>query len=157
MSRSLLSTVIVLLLATSAASSSAAQQSAPQPHSEDSAAVRKVLDDQVAAWNRGDLRAYMQGYWNSPELTFFAGAKVTKGWQQTLDRYIAGYQTGGRQMGHLEFRNLEIQLLTPDTAFVRGQFHLKMKDGKQPHGLFTLLVKKLPEGWRVVHDHSSGE
>jgi len=150
-------TVGVLLVVSICAVVVAVAQNSPADSTSDIAAVRKVLDDQVAAWNRGDLRAYMQGYWNSPELTFFAGAKVTRGWQQTLDRYIAGYQTGGRQMGHLEFRNLEIQLLTPDTAFVRGQFHLKMKDGKQPHGLFTLLVKKLPEGWRVVHDHSSGE
>ena len=150
-------TVGVLLVVSICAVVVAVAQNSPADSTSDIAAVRKVLDDQVAAWNRGDLRAYMHGYWNSPELTFFAGAKVTRGWQQTLDRYIAGYQTGGRQMGHLEFRNLEIQLLTPDTAFVRGQFHLKMKDGKQPHGLFTLLVKKLPEGWRVVHDHSSGE
>ncbi len=129
----------------------------PPAASPDAAAVRKVLDDQVAAWNRGDLRGYMQGYWNSPDLTFFSGARVTKGWEATLQRYITGYQSGGREMGQLDFQDLEIQMLSPEAAFVRGKFHLKMKDGKEPHGLFTLLVKKFPEGWRIVHDHSCGE
>ena len=120
-------------------------------------AIRKVLAEQAAAWNRHDLEGFMAGYWNSPELTFFSGAHETQGWQGALDRYKNNYQSAGREMGKLEFSNLRIEMLGPDAAFVRGEFHLTMPDGKTPHGLFTLIFRKFPEGWKIVHDHSAGE
>jgi ketosteroid isomerase-like protein len=120
-------------------------------------AIRKVIDEQQAAWNRQDLEAFMAGYWNSPELTFFSGAHEAKGWQAALDRYKKNYQGAGREMGKLEFANLRIEMLGPESAFVRGEFHLTMSDGKTPHGLFTLVFRKFPEGWKIVHDHSAGE
>lgn len=120
-------------------------------------AIRKVLAEQAAAWNRQDLEAFMAGYWDSPELTFFSGAHETKGWQAALDHYKQSYQSAGHEMGKLEFSNLRIEVLGPDAAFVRGEFHLTMRDGKTPHGLFTLVFRKFPEGWKVVHDHSAGE
>jgi len=121
------------------------------------AAIRKVLDVQVDAWNRRDLEGFMAGYWNSPNLTFFSGAKATQGWQATLDRYRKNYQSGGAEMGKLEFSDLQVEMLGPQSAFVRGQFHLTLSNGKQPHGLFTLVFREFPEGWRIVHDHSSGD
>jgi beta-aspartyl-peptidase (threonine type) len=120
-------------------------------------AIRKVIDDQQAAWNRKDLESFMSGYWNSPELTFFSGARESKGWQAALDRYKKNYQGAGHEMGRLEFANLRIEMLGPNAAFVRGEFHLTMSDGKKPHGLFTLIFRKFPEGWKIVHDHSAGE
>ena len=120
-------------------------------------AIRKVIEDQQAAWNRQDLGGFMAGYWNSPELTFFSGAHESKGWQAALDRYKKSYQGAGHEMGKLEFANLRIEMLGPDAAFVRGEFHLTMSDGKTPHGLFTLVFRKFPEGWKIVHDHSAGE
>ncbi|MGB9233804.1 MAG: nuclear transport factor 2 family protein [Terriglobales bacterium] len=123
----------------------------------ESSAIRQVLEDQQAAWNRGDLEAFMAGYWNSPDLTFFSGAHESKGWQAALDRYKQSYQGAGHEMGKLDFANTRIEILAPDAAFVRGEFHLTMSDGKTPHGLFTLLFRKLPNGWKIVHDHSSGE
>lgn len=122
-----------------------------------SAAIRAVIDQQEAAWNRHDLEGFMSGYWNSPDLTFFSGARESKGWQAALDRYKKNYQGPGHEMGKLEFTNLRIEMLAPDAAFVRGEFHLTMSDGKTPHGMFTLIFRKLPDGWRIVHDHSSGE
>ncbi len=119
--------------------------------------IRAVMDGQVAAWNRHDLEGFMAGYWKSPELTFFSGATATKGWQPTLDRYRQRYQANGAAMGTLEFSDLSVEQLCPDAAFVRGHWQLTMPDGKQPHGLFTLVFRKFPEGWRIVHDHSSGE
>jgi beta-aspartyl-peptidase (threonine type) len=120
-------------------------------------AIRKVIEEQQAAWNRKDLEGFMAGYWNSPELTFFSGAHESKGWQAALDRYKKSYQGAGHEMGKLEFANLRIEMLGTDSAFVRGEFHLTMSDGKMPHGLFTLVFRKFPEGWKIVHDHSAGE
>ena len=120
-------------------------------------AIAKVLAEQAAAWNRQDLDAFMAGYWNSPELTFFSGAHETHGWQGALDRYKKNYQGAGHEMGKLEFSNLRIEMLGSDAAFVRGEFHLTMGDGKTPHGLFTLVFRKFLEGWKIVHDHSAGE
>jgi beta-aspartyl-peptidase (threonine type) len=119
--------------------------------------IRKLIEDQQASWNRQDLEGFMSGYWNSPELTFFSGAHESQGWQAALDRYKKNYQGAGHEMGKLEFANLRIEMLGPEAAFVRGEFHLTMSDGKTPHGLFTLVFRKFPEGWRIVHDHSAAE
>ena len=120
-------------------------------------AVEQVLLTQQDAWNHHDLDRFMAGYWNSPQLTFFSGAKQTMGWQATLDRYRAAYNSPGHEMGKLEFSNLRIEMLGPEAAFVRGEFHLTMPDGKTPHGLFTLVFRKFPDGWKIIHDHSSAE
>ena len=119
--------------------------------------IRQVIVNQQDAWNRGDLEEFMAGYWNSPELTFFSGARESKGWQAALDRYKKSYQSAGHEMGKLEFANLRIEMLGPEAAFVRGEFHLTMSDGKTPHGLFTLIFRRFPEGWKIVHDQSAGE
>ncbi len=117
-------------------------------------AIRAVLSAQVQAWNHHDLEGFMAGYWNSPELTFFSGATETKGWQPTLERYRHSYQSEGHAMGTLSFSDLQIELLGADSALVRGRFQLLMPDGKQPHGVFTLIFRKFPEGWRILHDHT---
>jgi ketosteroid isomerase-like protein len=117
-------------------------------------AIRAVMDAQVTAWNHHDLEGFMAGYWNSPELTFFSGAAETKGWAPTLERYRRSYQAEGKAMGTLSFSDLQIEALGPDAAFVRGKFELVMPDGKQPHGVFTLIFRKFPDGWRIIHDHT---
>jgi len=118
-------------------------------------AVERVLRTQQEAWNHHDLDAFMAGYWNSADLTFFSGAKQTSGWQATLDRYKATYASPGHEMGTLEFSALRIEMLGPEAAFVRGAWHLTMPDGKTPHGLFTLIFRKFPDSWKIVHDHTS--
>ena len=118
-------------------------------------AIRAVLDAQVAAWNRGDLDGFMAGYWKDDKLTFFSGDTITRGWQATMDRYRKRYQSEGREMGKLEFRGVEIDMLAGDAAVVRGRWHLTMKDGKTPNGLFTLLGRRINGDWRIVHDHTS--
>jgi ketosteroid isomerase-like protein len=122
---------------------------------ETTSAVQRVLQHQQDAWNRHDLEGFVAGYWNSPELTFFSGARITLGWQPTLDRYRKSYQSEGREMGRLEFLDLNIAALAPDSAFVRGAWKLTMPDGKTLHGLFTLVFRRLPDGWKIVHDHTS--
>src|SRR5438128_2623447 len=86
------------------------------------AAIQKVLDAQVVAWNKGDLRGFMDGYWQSDKLTFFSAKTRTSGWQATLDRYRQRYQGEGREMGKLAFSELQVEVLGPDTAYVRGRW-----------------------------------
>jgi len=128
---------------------------APASTSEADSAIEAVLHQQVEAWNRHDLEGFMLGYWNSPDLVFFSGAQKTSGWQPTLERYRARYQGEGREMGKLEFADLSVHQLAPDAAYVLGEFRLTMSDGKTPHGLFTLIFREFPEGWKIVHDHTS--
>jgi beta-aspartyl-peptidase (threonine type) len=118
-------------------------------------AVRAVLEAQAVAWNKGDLEGFMEGYWRSPKLSFSSGSEVTRGWDETLARYKKKYQSGGAEMGKLTFSNLEVEPLAPDAALVRGRWQLvRTKD--KPGGVFTLVFRKFAEGWRIVHDHTSG-
>ncbi|HYV35154.1 MAG TPA: DUF4440 domain-containing protein [Gemmataceae bacterium] len=117
-------------------------------------AISKVLDDQVAAWNKGDLLAFMAGYEKSKDLTFYSGGTVLKGWDATLERYQKKYQGEGKEMGKVTFKDLDIQVLSADSAIVRGRWELKTSKD-MPGGLFTLVFRKTTDGWRIIHDHTS--
>jgi ketosteroid isomerase-like protein len=117
-------------------------------------AIRAVLDEQVVAWNKGDLEGFMRGYCASPDLSFFSGATKTQGWQATLERYQKKYRAEGKEMGKLTFSELDLEILGPDSSLVRGRWQLKLSK-EEPGGLFTLIFKHFPEGWRIVHDHTS--
>lgn len=121
----------------------------------DEAAIRAELDSQVAAWNKGDLKGYMQGYWHSQELTFFAADRESAGWEAAYQRYRTAYVGRNKEMGRLNFSNVRVELLGGGAAFVRGGWQLTSKDGKQRNGLFTIVLRKFDEGWRIIHDHSS--
>jgi beta-aspartyl-peptidase (threonine type) len=120
-------------------------------------AVIQVLDNQRAAWNEGNLEEFMEGYWHSDELTFYSGNDIQHGWQATIDRYRKRYQSEGKEMGKLAFDDVQVDLIGSDNALVRGRWELTMKDGTNPKGLFTLRFRRLPEGWRIVHDHTSAK
>ena len=115
--------------------------------------IRKVMDDQSAAWNRGDIDGFMAGYWKSEKLTFISGTEVTRGWQPTLDRYKKGYDSRAK-MGVLNFTDLEFTVLSKDAAVVLGSWGLT-REKDNPHGKFTLTFRKFKEGWRIVMDHTS--
>ncbi len=117
------------------------------------AAIRKVMDEQTAAWNRGDVEGFMQGYWNSPQMTFVSGDNVTKGWQPTLERYRKNYDSKAK-MGVLTFSGLEINIISKDTATVLGSWALQ-RENDNPNGKFTLIFRKFKDGWKIVHDHTS--
>jgi len=117
-------------------------------------AIRQLLDAQVVAWNKGDLPGFMEGYWQSPDLTFFSGGNKTRGWQATLDRYRKKYQGEGKEMGKLAFKELDVRLLGADHAVVTGRFQLQLK-AETATGIFTLILHKKEAGWRIVHDHTS--
>ena len=127
----------------------------PQLEPASHTAVRALLMAQQNAWNKGDLAGFMAGYWQSPQLTFYSGKDKRAGWQETFDRYKARYQATGKEMGALTFSELIFEDLAPGVVLARGRWKLQLKE-KSPEGLFSLIVKKLPEGWRVVHDHTSG-
>ena len=117
------------------------------------AAIRKVMDEQAAAWNRGDIDGFMAGYWRSEKLTFVSGTDVTRGWQPTLERYKRSYDTRAK-MGTLTFSDLEITMLSRSAAVVLGSWSLA-RDKDNPHGKFTLTFRRFKQGWRIVMDHTS--
>ena len=123
------------------------------PNSKSEAAIRAVIEAQAAAWNRGDVEGYMDGYDRSPNTEFVGGDSITRGWQDVLDRYKKRYDTR-EKMGVLTFSDLEITVLSDDAALVLGRWRLK-RATDEPHGTFTLLFRKTKAGWRIVHDHTS--
>ena len=117
------------------------------------AAIRAVLDAQSAAWNRGDIEGYMDGYARSGDTVFISGDNVTRGWQTVLDRYKKAYDSR-EKMGTLTFSELEFTLLGSSTATVLGRWQLKGPPN-EPRGRFTLIFKRTKQGWRIIHDHTS--
>ena len=137
-----------------------AGQAPPSKGADDPAsAIQAVLRMQVDAWNRGDLKGFMEGYWKSPDLIFATGKEETRGWDLVIQRYEARYQSGDKaEMGKLEFAWVDgVHMLSPELAYVDGQYHLKMSTGKESQGVFTLIFRKFPEGWRIVHDRTCAE
>lgn len=117
------------------------------------AQIRAVMDMQVAAWNRGDIDGFMTGYLRSPATEFVSGNKITRGLQTVCDNYRRKYGTA-EKMGKLTFSEIKVTPLGPDTAIVLGRWRLDRKRD-HPHGTFTLLFRRTPAGWRIVHDHTS--
>lgn len=138
-----------------------AQQTAPPSHNTDQSAIRDAMAAQVAAWNRGDIQAFMQSYEDSPSTTFISSS-VQHGFRPILERYRKAYASRA-QMGTLTFSNLDIRLLpgscgTVDYAIVTGRFHLARTthgQAKKDDGIFSLLWRKEPAGWRILLDHTS--
>ena len=127
------------------------QTGANDPSSE----IRAVLTAQQQAWNRGDIRAFLEGYWNSPELTFAGSEGVVRGYDGLLERYRRSYPDKA-YMGDLEFSELEIRPLGSDAALVLGHWHLKRTVG-DAGGIFSLVFHRFPVGWRIIHDHTSSQ
>jgi ketosteroid isomerase-like protein len=116
--------------------------------------LKSVLTTQSAAWNRGDLDGFLAPYWHSEELSFFSNGTATKGFAATAERYRKRYGTAKETMGHLDFDNLQVTMLGPEGAAIRGRFKLQMKDSN-PTGIFTLLLRKIDGKWTIIHDHTS--
>ena len=117
------------------------------------AEIQSVLTAQQDAWNRGEIDAFMTAYAQSASTVFVSEDEVTRGWETVRDRYRVKYSDRAK-MGTLSFSDIEVTMLSPDAAVVLGRWRLK-RANDQPHGRFTLIFKRLPEGWRIVHDHTS--
>lgn len=119
----------------------------------DKEAILRLLEQQRADWNAGNVEAYMQGYWKNDSLLFVGKNGPTYGWQKTLENYKKGYPDKAT-MGYLTFGIKKVELLTKDTAFVLGSWNVK-QEKKELKGYFTLLLRKIKGSWKVVVDHSS--
>jgi ketosteroid isomerase-like protein len=142
---SLLAAVLLVSAANGGSFSSA-------PVVDPSTAIHAVIDAQTAAWNRGDIDAYMDGYARSDD-TMFVGTDVTRGWTKVRDRYKAKYDSKAK-MGKLVFSDLQLRPMSNDDVVVTGAWNLT-RAADAPHGRFTLIFHRRPEGWRIVYDHSS--
>lgn len=115
--------------------------------------IEAVLRAQQDAWNRGDVEAFLQGYWHSPELTFSGSGGTARGWDGVLQRYQRTYPDRA-SMGQVTFSGLEFRELGPKAYLVLGSWHLT-RAGGDVGGVFTLIFERFPEGWRIIHDHTS--
>jgi ketosteroid isomerase-like protein len=115
--------------------------------------IRAVLEQQAEAWNRGDIEAFMAGYWKSEETEFVGANGLSRGWEALLQRYQRNYPDR-KAMGQLSFSNLEIHVVCADAAYVIGQFKLE-REKDRPTGFFALNFRKFTEGWRIVADHTT--
>ena len=133
------------------------QKQMPESPGEDKtiAAVRAVIEAQAAAWNRGDVAGYMEGYAKEETTTFVSGDQLTRGWQTVHDRYRARYDTR-EKMGTLAFSELEFKPLSEFYIMATGRWQLT-RAADTPHGRFTLIFRRTNAGWRIVHDHTSSE
>jgi uncharacterized protein (TIGR02246 family) len=124
----------------------------------DRATILALLDRQAGAWNRGDLAAFMKGYWRSKDLVFTSGGRVQRGYDAIAARYRAAYPDRAA-MGKLSFTDIEIRLMRPDAALVLGQWELTTKEkdssAKPSGGVFTLVLHRFGDHWRIIHDHTS--
>lgn len=123
------------------------------PTAEDEAEIRAVLERQKDAWNRGDIQAFMQGYHRSPDIVFTSAGKVRRGWDETLASYEQKY-VAGDAMGHLEFRDVQLQPVGADGAIALGRWQLT-ETPKAGEGVFTLVFARHDGAWGIVHDHTS--
>jgi uncharacterized protein (TIGR02246 family) len=126
------------------------RQAAPQARV---SAIRAVLNAQQEAWNRGDIPAFLTGYWHSPDLTFSGSNGIFRGWDAVMARYKKNYPDRSA-MGTLDFSNLEFRFLCPDAALVLGHWRLK-REKDELGGVFSLVFQRFPEGWLIIHDHTS--
>jgi ketosteroid isomerase-like protein len=121
--------------------------------SKDEQTIRQLLNDQTLAWNRGDIEAFMKGYWESDSLMFIGKSGVTYGWKNTLNNYKKGYPDTVA-MGKLSFDILVVKRLSPEYFQVIGKWFLKRSIG-DISGHYTLLLRKIKDQWVIVADHSS--
>jgi ketosteroid isomerase-like protein len=145
--------VLALILLLALGVRTGRQTKAAEGRGGDQAEITGVLNAQQAAWNRGDVDVFLRGYWHSPELTFSGSNGISRGWEGVMVRYKKNYPDRAA-MGQLDFSGLEFRFLGPDAALVLGHWHLK-RDKGDIGGVFSLVWQRFPEGWKIVHDHTS--
>jgi uncharacterized protein (TIGR02246 family) len=150
-----ISRIILMMLGLTFATQAGRAQSGPDSHAKDRAVITQLISVQQVAWNKGDIDAFMTAYWNSPDLTFSGASGVQRGFEAVRARYKKVYPDRST-MGHLDFSDLEFHFTGNDGALVLGHWHLtRDKDKGDIGGVFSLVWQRFPEGWRIIHDHTS--
>jgi len=139
-----------LALALVASASAMAQPVSPAV---EEAAIRQVIADMEVAWNRGDFRGYMQGFRN-PDVVFVSRAEFQRDWQGTLDHYIRDYGGNPARRGELHFRDIRIEMLSPDAAQLISRYTLS-GGGRPQEGINTRLMRKVNGRWVIALNHVS--
>ena len=121
--------------------------------SKNETAIRKILAEQTAAWNRGDIKKFMTGYWENDSLMFIGKSGVTYGWTNTLNNYKKSYPDT-TAMGKLSFHIISVKRLSKKYYHVVGKWFLKRSIGDLS-GHYTLLFQKVNGNWVIIADHSS--
>lgn len=121
--------------------------------STDELTIRKVLDNQIMAWNKGDIEGFMQGYWKNDSLMFIGKNGINWGWEKTLENYKKRYPDT-TAMGKLSFDIILVKQLSPEYYYVVGKWMLKRSIGDLS-GYYNLLFRKINGIWVIVGDHSS--
>ena|SRR5689334_1361567 len=121
--------------------------------SKEAESIRKLLQTQTEAWNKGDIEGFMQTYWKSDSLLFIGKSGVNRGWKATLANYKKGYPDT-TAMGKLFFDLIEIKQLSPEYFYVVGKWMLKRSIGDLS-GHYDLLLRKIKGKWVIIADHSS--
>ena len=145
--------IIILLLSITALGVSPPSPATPDPQTTDQAAITKAMTDQQTAWNHADIDSFMATYWRSSEVTFSGTSGIIRGWDAVLARYKKSY-ADREAMGQLQFSGLEFHFLGNDSALILGHWHLTRAKG-DVGGVFSLVWQRFPEGWRIIHDHTS--
>ena len=145
--------LLVLALAFGGGSFLGGLRASPGPATGPAAAVRAILAEQQSSWNEGKVDLFLEGYWKSDGLTFSGSQGITRGFAGVRERYRKSYPDR-QAMGKLDFTGLEVRVLNPDAALVLGHWHLIREKG-DIGGVFSLVFQHFPDGWRIIHDHTS--
>jgi uncharacterized protein (TIGR02246 family) len=148
--------ILLITLCLAVITTIARSQNSPDPHAKDRAAITQLLTGQQDAWNKGDVDSFMSAYWNSPDLTFSGARGTERGYEAVYKRYKKTYPDRST-MGHLDFTGLDFHFVGNDGALVIGSWHLTRDtaSGGDIGGVFSLVWQRFPEGWRIIHDHTS--
>jgi beta-aspartyl-peptidase (threonine type) len=148
--------ILLIILILSVIPMFATAQSTDDPHAKDRSAISQLLITQQDDWNKGNVDAFMSAYWKSPDLTFSGASGTQRGYDAVYARYKRSYPDRA-SMGHLDFSELEFHFTGNDGALVLGHWHLtrEKSGGGDIGGVFSLVWQRFPEGWRIIHDHTS--
>jgi uncharacterized protein (TIGR02246 family) len=147
--------MILIILGLIGGSHVAKAQAAPDTHAKDRAAITQLITSQQLSWNKGDIDTFVKAYWNSPDLTFSGTRGTERGYETVLEHYKKAYPDRST-MGQLDFSDLEFHFIGNDGALVLGHWHLtRDKDKGDVGGVFSLVWQRFPQGWRIIHDHTS--
>jgi ketosteroid isomerase-like protein len=122
------------------------------------AEITQMLQASAASWNAGDLDGFLDDYWRSDELTFSGGTGITRGWEDVRERYLRSYWAPGAARDSLRFEDLEVTVLGDDHALALGRYLLFRPEAEGSvtnTGYFSLVLRRVEDGWRIVHDHTS--